>query len=444
MLKMQLFSLTEVPPTGQKILVKGGQLKDETALSTLNLKANQTLIMMGKPGESSEKTQSIEKPKEQHRFIEDMTEAEAARSEGATPSGLVNLGNTCYLNSSIQVLRAIPDLRHLVKSAPNTAAAGQRNLTTSLRDLFTSLSETQGAVSPVFLWTSLQAANEQFTERNRNGTGFAQQDAEEAWSTILQNMKTNLVLKGEDGESASFVDKYMRGRFESVMTCTDADAKEKGEMPIESSEDFMKLSCHIDKDVNHLRDGITAGLHEMIDKHSPTLDRNATYEKQSRIARLPKYLTVHFVRFFWKRDSRIKAKIMRKVTFPEELDVVEFCSDDLKKKLIPIRDNIRDIRKEELDLERSRKRQKIKHMQSEEEAKADTPGGFGIQKSTKEPLQKKKDKETEKEASQTTYKTDADYDAEHVQHLQELKSNLKKLLAENASLADSDPLANKT
>ena len=107
--KFQLYSLTGVEPDRQKILAKGKQVKDDTDLSKLGVKQGDTLMMMGQP--SAEGMAMLERPKEPLRFLEDMSEAEKAQSEFATPAGLQNLGNTCYMNSTLQMLRSIPELQ---------------------------------------------------------------------------------------------------------------------------------------------------------------------------------------------------------------------------------------------------------------------------------------------------------------------------------------------
>ncbi|ONM41490.1 Ubiquitin carboxyl-terminal hydrolase [Zea mays] len=108
------------------------------------------------------------------------------------------------------------------------------------------------------------------------------------------------------------------------------------------TESVYSLKCHISQDVNHLHEGIKHGLKTELEKASPTLGRTAVYTRESRINELPRYLTVQFVRFFWKRESNQKAKILRKVDYPLELDVYEFCSDELKQKLQAPRQMLRD------------------------------------------------------------------------------------------------------
>ena len=433
--KFQLFSLTGVEPERQKVLAKGTQVKDEVQMSALKLKPGQTIMMMGTAsGDSAE----IKKPEKMIKFVEDMTEAEAARQVGAIPAGLVNMGNTCYLNATLQTLRTIPELQDQLEkynfssSADRMGMLAALDLTTQLRELYKQMSETQDGFSPIQFITSLRSAFPRFAERSQTGHGYAQQDAEEAWTQILGQVRRHLKIRDTpDSEEVPWVDRYMKGEMNTVLQCEDPAANEAGEQPATAKEEFLKLSCHIDSTVNHLTDGIRIGLRESIEKHSEGLGKDAMYTKVSQISRLPKYLTIHFVRFFWKRDVNKKAKIMRKVTFPKELDVVEFCTPELKRMLAPVRDKVREIRKDEEDIERAHKRRK-------KNPEAGEPGA-----SSAAPEKAKKDAKDNNVAAGASsnsadgdvqmgegevYKTDAEIDAEKEAAIHKAKKELFALI----------------
>ena len=48
-----------------------------------------------------------------------------------------------------------------------------------------------------------------------------------------------------------------------------------------------------------------------LEKQSPTLGRNALYKTTSELSRLPTYLTVNFVRFYFKQDAQENCKIRK-------------------------------------------------------------------------------------------------------------------------------------
>ena len=106
--KTQIFSLTMVAPERQKVMVKGGMLKDDTNLGSLNFKEGQQIMMMGTIGEL------LKEPAKKMKFVEDMTDDEISKAL-KLPAGLSNHGNTCYLNATLQCLGAIPELSQAIK-----------------------------------------------------------------------------------------------------------------------------------------------------------------------------------------------------------------------------------------------------------------------------------------------------------------------------------------
>jgi len=126
---------------------------------------------------------------------------------------------------------------------------------------------------------------------------------------------------------------YFLVKTTSVMT----NSEDVTDSPINKTERFDKLSCHISNTTSFMTEGIKNSLEEDIMKFSSTLNREALFKKHAKISKLPYYLTVQFVRFYWRSDIKKKTKIVKPVEFPMTFDTYDLCSDELKEKLQPKR-----------------------------------------------------------------------------------------------------------
>lgn len=333
--KSQLWTLTGVPPARQTILgFKGGKLRDEADWSTMGLRNGMTIMLMGTPDGSLPPAPAAD----QLANVKDDLDADAADMDiiqPVGPPGLTNLGNTCYMNASVQCLRAVTPLVSTLNKYDGLVAAsdpGERFVAT-LRDVMRELGIPGESVTPFTFLSALRAINPQFAERGQHGM-YMQQDAEECWGEILTRLAGSLLMEKGRPEQGNYVDRMFGIQMKSVDQCTEADDEEA----VERGESVRALKCHISVNVNHLTQGIREGLEETIEKHSERLGKTAKWKRTARMDQIPPYLIVQFVRFFWKPAERVKAKILRNVSFPVTLDVFEFCTDELKTKLSTKRD----------------------------------------------------------------------------------------------------------
>lgn len=346
MFKAQLFTITGVQPERQKVMIKGVTLKDND-WDNFKLKDNVTVLLMGSKEEDVPK-----EPVEKTVFVEDMNESELAHALDL-PAGLTNLGNTCYMNATVQCLKTVPELREALLNFQEgvTSAGGvipAQSITAALRDLYATMDKGE-TVPPIVLLQVLHMAFPRFAEKNEHG-GFAQQDANEFWTELVRMLQQKLPSKSNEALSAqekfrSIIDQFFGGTFDVTLTCDEAPDE-----PItKSKEQFLQLSCFISTDVRYMHSGLKNKMQEQITKKSLTLDRDAVYTKSSKVSRLPAYLTIQFVRFYYKEKESINAKVLKDVKFPMDFDAYDLCTTELQEKLAPARTKFKELEDAQVD-----------------------------------------------------------------------------------------------
>lgn len=327
--KAQLFALTGVQPNRQKVMIKGAAIKDDSWGNVSGkMKNGVTMLLMGSKEEDIPKD-IIEKP----QFVEDMDESQL-QSAMKLPAGLTNLGNTCYLNATVQCFKTVPELKSALLDFEGGLGTDDRALTSALRDLYRTMDKGQ-TIPPLVLVQLLHNVFPRFAERGEQG-GFQQQDANECWVELMGVLKRHLNMK--DAPSKSVVDTFFGLEFDTETKCVESDAE-----PVsKSKEHFLQYNCYIDKEVKYLFSGLKNRLQESMSKRSEVLDRDAEYIKTLKVARLPGYLTVQMVRFQFKQKDAINAKILKDVKFPMMLDTFDLCSPELQEKLVPMRNKFKE------------------------------------------------------------------------------------------------------
>jgi len=326
-LKSLIQGLKNIECDRQKLLFKGKVLDNNVSLD--NIPDNSVITLMGTANSNTNPSLGQEN---KVKFVEDLSPEEKAkllREKGHDLAyGLNNLGNTCYFNSTIQCLGRVPELRNSLKELAVSSQGPSdvsKQFTKELGNTFSQLDNAATAVSPFKVLMLLRALNPLFAEQDKGY--YKQQDAEECWTFLLNTIREHLKNNASEKFSAYLIDELFGIQLEVTMKNVEDPTEVK-----EKKEITYKIVCYIDNQTTELTSGLKASLKENIELYSETLQRNSFYEKSWLINRLPPYLTVQFMRFFWKKENVStgskagKAKILKSIIYSKTLDMYDFCN----------------------------------------------------------------------------------------------------------------------
>ena len=157
-------------------MAKGKILKAGTEWSAYpGVKDGVQLMLMG-----TAVGKELKAPEKEMKFVEDMTDEERAKllqekTGIVIPAGLENLGNTCYMNSVLQSLKRVNELREglqnfeLAEENSGLAANQDVQLTSAAREVMKDLSNKGAAFAPYTFVSVMKRVFPMFDERDDKG-----------------------------------------------------------------------------------------------------------------------------------------------------------------------------------------------------------------------------------------------------------------------------------
>ena len=239
--------------------------------------------------------------------------------------GLDNIGCICYMNSIMQQIYMVPTFRYAIMGTddhepPKPSEYGRMstkddNLLHQLQIMYTFLtfSEKEDFNPKYFCYS--------FKDFDGNPTNpMIQQDSQEFYNNFCDKIE-NCIKKTKYKYIISDV---FIGRTCSSVVC------ESCKHISNRFEDFYNLSLEV-KNLYNLNDSLQKMISpEKIDDFKcSNCNQNVTISKRTSLCDLPNILVVHLKRFYMNYEIERTEKINSRFEFPMNLNLKQFCSEDI-------------------------------------------------------------------------------------------------------------------
>ncbi|XP_059656806.1 ubiquitin carboxyl-terminal hydrolase 20-like [Cornus florida] len=280
---------------------------------------------------SVEDTEPLDFDWSQENETKSLVQISPALSSEIKPSvvgaGLVNLGNTCFLNAVLQcfthTVPLVQGLRSFNRTVPCDFAVDNEGFCVlcALRGhMELSLASTGRVVSPLKLVDNLSYFSSSFRR-------FQQEDAHEFLQCLLDRLDSGIQLKTKDKTLSSHDDNFVKqvfgGRLISKLRCCNCGHRS------DTYEPLIDLSLEIE-DVDSLPSALQSftKVEKIEDPETKFTCENCkeevSVEKQLMLDEAPSVAAFHLKRF--KNDGSYVEKIDKHVEFPLDLDLLAYTN----------------------------------------------------------------------------------------------------------------------
>jgi ubiquitin carboxyl-terminal hydrolase 7 len=255
--------------------------------------------------------------------------------------GLVNLGNTCYLNSQLQCQYHIPLVRDLIITPvlneechkESDSEKDDDNSSVNSKEQSSPPKPSYGLLALQHLFSSMKVAS-------LEGSGDPSLTSSVSTATLCRALGINPYEQQDSGEFWKLLlpeiqyprlESLFRGHYESYIAALDSSGRER-----KRKETFLDLSLDItnfDSVYDSLNDMFTGGEVLSVKEGNGWRPEKGVDKvdalKGNNISRdgLPSILQLHLLRFKYDWQTETMSKINHRYMFPLDLNLAEICKD---------------------------------------------------------------------------------------------------------------------